>query len=194
MKAFKKLSLSRSPFAEGDQDIDGYYFKLNESLTAAETNELLKYVKENAEYAFMQNYSFGTTNLQTMHNNNNADIVKTMFLLTTLKTGTGTPVFTLGKEFGVSKIKYMGNVDNLAVGEKKEDKKEKEVAPPPAPVNESLDNKEEGKEVAEEPIKEETPVVEEPAIKEEKAKTKPTGDKATAPKKGGGRKKAENKK
>lgn len=172
MKAFEKLGMSRTPFNGGDKDIDGYFFKLNEPLTPKEINELLDYVNEFAPFVFKPTYSFGSANLQTMHNNNNPDIVKTMALLTTLKTKTDVPVFSIGKEYGITKIRCMSDVNSINIEpakEKKakepvitEEKKEPAIVEPPAVLEET---------------KVEAPVIEPPAVVEETKVAAPVADK-----------------
>lgn len=121
MKAFNKLIVSRAQHAPGDKDIDGYFFKLSSPLTKAEKEELLDYVKEKAEYAFMPTYQYGTENLQTLHEGRAGDIAKTMFLLTTLKSKTGVKAFNVEKIYGISKIKCVVPFDGISTAAEAEE-------------------------------------------------------------------------
>lgn len=134
MKAFEKLQVSRQPFNPGDKDIDGYFFKLKENLSGPEQQELFDHAMESSKHVFTQGRAFGSSDVRFNDNNPN-EKVKTMFLLTTLKTEAGSPAFTIDKIYGISKIKAMVAAESIYIPKrvkKEEPKVDKKEETPPA--------------------------------------------------------------
>lgn len=114
MDAFKKLQVSRQPFNAGDVDIDGYYFKLSDPLSGPEQQELYDHAMETSKHVFKVGMGFSSNEVRFNDNNPN-EKVKTMWLLSTLKTETGSPAFTIEKIYGISKIRALAESASIHI-------------------------------------------------------------------------------
>lgn len=129
MKAFDKLQVSRQPFNVGDKGIDGYFFALKEPLTTEEKQQVLDHVVKHAPHVFGANRMTDSNGLK-VNNNNPNEKVKTMFLLTTLVNGAGSPAFVIDSQYGISKIRSTGDIEAIVTETvKKDGRKKKEEEP-----------------------------------------------------------------